>query len=297
LARIEEVPMLTSDFLSDLPPFIAGAIKVGGILIVAYILTLVARRLISKVIKAHIPKIHEEKPEELAQRSETLSRIVVQVISVIIWVVAIVMVLSALGVDTTPLLAGIGVGALAIGFAAQNIIRDYLHGFFIIMEDWYRVGEVANVAGIAGLVENVALRRTILRDINGTMHVIPNSKIELASNMTRDWSRINLNISVAYGENLSNVFRVINEVGQELKNDPVWGKDLLTTPEVLRVDNLGDSGIDIKILADTKPIRQWALMGELRKRLKDRFDQEGIEIPWPHTKVYFGNALRSSGNN
>jgi small-conductance mechanosensitive channel len=233
----------------------------------------------------------------LAQRSETLSRIVAQVVSVIIWVVAIIMILSALGVDITPLLAGIGVGALAIGFAAQNIIRDYLHGFFIIMEDWYRVGEVATVAGIGGLVENISLRRTILRDLNGTMHFIPNSKIELASNMTRDWSRINLNVSVAYGENLNNVFRVINEVGQELKDDPTWGKDLLTTPEVLRVDNLGDSGIDIKILADTKPIRQWALMGELRKRLKDRFDQEDIEIPWPHTKVYFGNKLRNGDNN
>jgi small-conductance mechanosensitive channel len=294
---MEEVSMLTLDFLSDLSPVVAGAIKIGVILVVAYILTLVARRLISKVIKARIPKIHEEKPEELALRSETLSRIVAQVISVIIWVVAIIMILSALGVDITPLLAGIGVGALAIGFAAQNIIRDYLHGFFIIMEDWYRVGEVATVAGIGGLVENITLRRTILRDLNGTMHVIPNSKIELASNLTRDWSRINLNVSVAYGENLSKVFRVINEVGQELKDDPDWGKDLLTTPEVLRVDNLGDNGVEIKILADTKPIRQWALMGELRKRLKDRFDQEGIEIPWPHTKVYFGNALRSGGNN
>ncbi|MDH5695209.1 MAG: mechanosensitive ion channel family protein [Dehalococcoidia bacterium] len=288
--------MLTFDFLSNLSPLVAGVIKVGVILIVAYVLTLVARRLITRVIKARIPKIREEKAEELALRSETLSRIVVQVISVIIWVVAIMMVLSALGVDITPLLAGIGVGALAIGFAAQNIIRDYLHGFFILMEDWYRVGEVATVAGIGGLVENITLRRTILRDLNGTMHVIPNSKIELASNMTRDWARVNLNVSVAYGENLSNVFRVINEVGQALKDDPLWGKDLLTVPHAERVDNLGYHGVEIKILADTKPIRQWALMGELRKRLKDRFDQDGIEIPWPHTKVYFGNEPRGGGD-
>jgi small-conductance mechanosensitive channel len=110
--------------------------------------------------------------------------------------------------------------------------------------------------------------------------------------MTRDWARLNLNIAVACKENLSNVFGIINQVGRELKDDPVWGKDALTTPEVLRVNNLGDNGIEIKILADTKPIRQWALMGGLRKRLKDRFGEEGIEITWPHTKVYFGNKLR-----
>ena len=129
------------------------------------------------------------------------------------------------------------------------------------------------------------------------MHVIPNSKIEMASNMTRDWARVNLNVSVSYNENLTKVFTVINEVGKGMKDDPVWGNDLLTPPAAVRVDNLGDSGIEIKILADTKPIKQWGLMGELRKRLKDRFDQEGIEIPWPHTKVYFGNAPSGNGNN
>ena len=233
----------------------------------------------------------------MAARSKTLSRIVVQVFSVVIWLMAIVMILSQLGVDIAPLLAGIGVAALAFGFAAQNIIRDYLHGFFILMEDWYRVGEVAVIQGTGGLVENITLRRTVLRDLNGTLHIFPNSRVEQASNMTRDWSRINLDITVSYKENLSNVFRVINEIGRELKDDPTWGPDLLTTPEVTRVNNLGDHGVEIKILGDTKPIKQWALMGELRKRLKDRFDQEGIEIPWPHTKVYFGNALSSEGNN
>ena len=107
--------------------------------------------------------------------------------------------------------------------------------------------------------------------------------------MTRDWSRVNLDVTVAYKENLDNVIQVINEVGQGMKSDTTWGKDLITAPEVTRVNNLGDHGVEIKILADTKPIRQWALMGELRKRLKDRFDEVGIEIPWPHTKVYFGN--------
>lgn len=285
------------DFNFGLSALVNGAIQLGIILVGAIVLVFIARWLIPKIIQARIPKIREESPEQLASRSKTLSSVVVQVVSATIWVLAIVMILSQLGVDIAPLLAGIGVAALALGFAAQNIIRDYLHGFFIIMEDWYRVGEVAVIQGTGGLVEKITLRRTVLRDLSGAIHIFPNSRVEQASNLTRDWARINLNVSVAYKENLSNVFNVINQVCQEFKDDPTWGKDMLTTPHVERVDNLGDSGIEIKILGDTKPIRQWALMGELRVRLKQRFDEVGIEIPWPHTKVYFGNSPRNEGNS
>jgi small-conductance mechanosensitive channel len=285
------------DFNFGLSAIVNGAIQAIIILLIAFIIVIVARRVIPKLIGARIPKIREETPDQLAVRSQTLSRIVVQVVSVLIWVLAIVMILSQLGIEIAPLLAGIGVAALALGFAAQNIIRDYLHGFFIIMEDWYRAGEVAVIQGTGGLVENITLRRTVLRDLNGTLHIFPNSRVEQASNMTRDWSRVNLDVTVAYKENLDNVIKVINEVGQGMKDDPNWGQDLLTAPAVTRVNNLGDHGVEIKILADTKPIKQWGLMGELRKRLKDRFDEAGIEIPWPHTKVYFGNAPGGNGIN
>lgn len=289
--------MPTFGFLANLSPVAAGGIRAGIILVAALVIVFVARRMIPRLITARIPKLRREHPEQLAERSKTISRVLIQVVSILIWAVAIIMILSGLGVDITPLLASLGVASLALGFAAQNIIRDYLHGFFIIMEDWYRVGEVAMISGTGGLVENITLRRTILRDLNGTMHIFPNSKVESASNLTRDWARINLNVSVAYKENLGRVFKVIDQVCQEFKADAVWGKDMLTVPHVERVDNLGDSGIEIKILGDTKPIRQWALMGELRKRIKDRFDEEGIEIPWPHTKLYFGNAPGGDGEN
>jgi small-conductance mechanosensitive channel len=274
----------------DLSAILLGGARVLVIFVITLIVLFITRRVIPKIISVRIPKIREESPDQLAVRSETLSRVVVQTVSAVVWVVALVMMLSTLGVNIAPLIATVGVAGLALGFAAQNIVRDYLHGFFIIMEDWYRVGEVAMIAGIGGLVEDLNLRRTVLRDLNGTKHFIPNSKVELASNLTREWARINLNVSVAYKENLDRVFGVINQVCQAFKDDPTWGPDMLTTPHVERVDNLGDNGIEIKILGDTKPIRQWALTGELRKRLKDRFDQEGIEIPWPHTKVYFGNT-------
>ncbi len=129
-----------------------------------------------------------------------------------------------------------------------------------------------------------------MRDRDAIVHVVPNGEIRVASNFTREYGRVNLNISVGYGEDLDHAIQVINRVGREMAEEEYWGEAVLKPPEVLRVDNLGDSGIDIKILGDTKPIRQWEVMGELRKRIKKAFDEEGIEIPWPHTKVYFGSA-------
>jgi small-conductance mechanosensitive channel len=228
--------------------------------------------------------------EELDKRSETLSGFLTPVIRLIIITVAIFMILSELGIDITPLLAGAGVAGIAIGFGAQTMIKDFLNGIFIISEDQYDKGDVVKIAGIAGLVEDVNLRRTILRDLDGIVHSIPNSEVTTASNYTRDWSRVNLNIPVAYGEDLDHVIEVLNRVGQELAEDDVFGPMIIGAPRVLRVQNFGDSGIDIKVLAETKPLKQWDVTGELRKRAKKAFDEEGIEIPWPHVKLYFGQS-------
>ena len=271
-------------------------IKVVVILAVAIALNIFQKKMIPKAIIAGIPKIRLETPDQLAARSKTMAYVVRKVVAVIIWIIAIMMVLSTLEVDIAPLLATLGVGALALGFAAQNIIRDYLHGFFILMEDWYRIGEWVTILGMDGDVEKISPRRTIIREINGTMHVIPNSQIQFATNQTRDWARINEYITVAYKEDISHVYAVINEVCQDLKDDPDFGKNLTTTPSAMRVSNLGDHGVDICIRGYTKVGEQWGLAGELRKRLKNRFDEEGIEIPWPHTKVYFGDTPRAVNN-
>jgi small conductance mechanosensitive channel len=169
-------------------------------------------------------------------------------------------------------------------------VKDIVAGLFIILENQYRVGDVVRIADVSGIVEDINLRRTALRDLDGIVHVVPNGEIRVASNFTKEWSRVNMNVSVAYGEDLDHVISVINRVGKELAEDSQWAPSILTPPRALRVDNLGNSGIEIKILGETKPIRQWDVMGELRKRLKKAFDEEGIEIPWPHTKVYFGNS-------
>jgi len=220
--------------------------------------------------------------EELAKRSQTVSGILTSIAGITIAIVAAFMILSETGVDITPLLAGAGVAGIAIGFGAQSLIRDILNGFFILLEDQYNKGDVVRIAGIAGLVKEVNLRRTILRDLDGIVHTIPNGEIKTASNYTKEWSRVNLNIPVAYSEDLDNVIEVINRVGKELAEDEIFGPMIIGTPKVLRVDNFGDSAIEIKVLGETKPLKQWDVMGELRKRIKKAFDVEGIEIPWSH---------------
>lgn len=156
-----------------------------------------------------------------------------------------------------PVIAGLGVGSLALAFAAQHIIRDYLHGFLIVTEDWYRAGKVASVADSAGLVTAINLRTTVLRDGDGTPHQIPNGQITTASNMTRELGRINFNIEVGYGEDLDRVIEVINDECEKFKADPEWTELLLTTPSALRVDNPGASGVEIRVMGDTKPMSKW----------------------------------------
>jgi small conductance mechanosensitive channel len=250
---------------------------------------LAVSRFIPKLIVATVARRAGEPEEEVKKRADTLSRVLVSVGQVVVLFIAIFMVLSELEIDITPILAGVGVAGIAIGFGAQSLIKDLIAGLFIILENQYRVGDVVRISDVAGLVEDVNLRRTILRDLDGIVHIVPNGEIRVASNFTKEWSRVNLNVSVGYGEDLDHVISVINRVGKELAEDPEWAPLILKAPQALRVDDLGSSGIDIKILGDTKPIRQWDVMGELRKRLKKAFDEEGIEIPWPHTKVYFGN--------
>jgi len=271
--------------------FMSTGIRVIVIIAVAVAVYLICRPIIRSVIKRIVShRMAGEDETEIQQRTNTLSSVLVKIVGIFILIIAVITILPEFGVNIMTLVTAIGVGGLAIAFAAQSLIRDFIAGFFILMEDHYGIGDVVSIAGVAGVVEDISLRRTVLRDLDANVHSVPNGKIELSTNMTKKYSRVNLNVSVGYGENLKHVIDIANKVCQEMAKDPQWKDDFITTPSVLRVDNLGDSGIDIKILGDTKPAKQWAIMGELRLRLKDAFDREGIEIPWPHTKVYFGNA-------
>lgn len=262
------------------------------IILIAYLLNKLAK-LIIPIMISRFMKIRgkgKKAKEEVEKRSSTLSGFITNAFLGLVILIALFMILSEIGVDIAPLLAGAGVLGLAIGFGAQKLIGDLINGLFIVLEDYYGKGDVVRVANIPGLVEDVNMRRTVLRDLDGVVHIIPNSEILVASNFTRNWARVNLNISVGYGEDLDRAIEVINKTGNELAADKYFKPLIITPPQVLRVDNLGDSGIEIKIMGDTKPMKQWEITGELRKRLKKAFDQAGIEIPWPHTKVYFGNT-------
>jgi len=278
--------------------FMETGIRIVVIIAVAVILYIIARFSVPLLVKRYVSRrMKGEIEAEINKRTNTLSSILITITGIIIAIIAILTILPELGVNIATLIAGLGVGGLAIAFAAQNLVRDFITGFFILLEDQYRVGDVVTIAGISASVEEIGLRRTILRDVNGTVHSVPNGRVDISSNMTKKFSRVNLDISVGYGEDLDRVIGVINAVCQGIAEDPKWKPDLITTPAVVRVSNLGDSGIDITVRGDTKPACQWGIAGELRLRIKRTFDIERIEIPWPHTKVYFGNAPAEVSQN
>ena len=228
--------------------------------------------------------------DEVGKRTRTLEGVISGTANVTIFTVASLMILTEIRVNVAPILAGAGIVGLAVGFGAQTLIRDIISGIFIMLEDQYRVGDVVRVAGTAGLVEDINLRRTTLRDLDFIMHVIPNGEIRTASNFTKEKSRVNLDIEVAYRTDLDHAITVLNRVGKELAEDEYFGP-LFTEPmQVLRVNEFGASGIAIKVLGQTKPIRQWEVAGEFRKRIKKAFDEEGIEIPFPHQTIYWGEG-------
>ncbi|MFC1983734.1 mechanosensitive ion channel family protein [Chloroflexota bacterium] len=233
----------------------------------------------------------KESKTAMEKRTNTLLGVFMVAGKVVLITIITFMILDELGVPIGPALAGLGIVGVAVGFGAQWLIRDLIAGTFILMENQYRVGDVIRVADIGGLVEEVSLRKTVLRDLDGILHHIPNGEIKVASNFTRHWARAHMNISVAYKENLDKVMSILKQVWEETANDPQWGEFIISkTPTFLRVDKFGESGIEIKLAGETQPIKQWDVMGELRRRIKRAFDKQGIEIPWPHTKVYFGNS-------
>jgi small conductance mechanosensitive channel len=265
-------------------------IRIVIILVIGLIVHLAFKKIVPRLLKRTLAlQMRNEAELEIKKREQTIAHIINNTISIVLAVLVLFTILAEIGINIGPALASLGILGLAVGFGAQSLVKDYISGLFILIENQYGVGDVVRIAGIAGLVESINLRRTVLRDLDGTVHYIPNGEISTASNLTRDYSRVNMNISVAYGEDLDRVIEVINRVCSEMAQEKEWKQKIIKTPQVLRVDSLGESGVEIKILGDTQPIAQWDIMGELRKRLKNEFDKEGIELPWPHMKVYFGN--------
>jgi len=273
--------LITGDDFTDW--LTSDGVRIAAIVAVAVVLDYALHRMIPRALRLTVERqMKGRDEEEIQQRVDTLASVFTAGGRVIIVLVTLLTLMPLAGISIGPLLAGVGILGLAVGFGAQSLVKDIISGLFILLDDQYSKGDVVTVGGISGLVEDVGIRRTVLRDLDGIVHYIPNGEIAVASNFTQEYSRVNLNVGVSYSEDLDHVMRVIDRVGEEMAADPKWGPSIISPPKSLRVDNLGDSGIEIKVVGDTKPIKQWEVMGELRKRLKKAFDDEGIEIPYPH---------------
>lgn len=268
------------------PWLLTHGVKIVAIILITYII----RRSIGIFIEKFIRKIvildRLSSKEAEKKREDTLIRIFSTSAAILIWILALLMVLQEIGFAIAPLLAAAGIAGLAFGFGGQYLIRDLISGLFITMENQYRIGDVVCFDGTCGLVEDISLRMTTLRDLDGIVHHVPHGEIKKVSNLSKYFARVNLNIGISYSSNLEQVISIVNKVGQELANDPTWKELILKPPQFLRVDDFGDSAIIIKILGETKPLKQWDVTGELRKRIKIAFDKEAIEIPFPQRVIH-----------
>jgi len=229
---------------------------------------------------------------EQAKRAKTLGNLIRNVVNTVIAAIAILMVLQELDINIMPVLTGAGIAGLAVGFGAQTLVRDVISGFFLILEDQVRVGDVASINGTGGLVEAINLRTIVLRDLAGTVHVFPNGAITQISNMTKDFSYYVVDMGVAYKEDTDRVVQVMTEVAAELQADPAYGPNILGPLEVLGVDAFADSSVVVKVRLKTLPLKQWEVGRQYRRRIKKAFDAQGIEIPFPHVSVYVGEASK-----
>jgi small-conductance mechanosensitive channel len=229
------------------------------------------------------------------QRARTLISLFRSIGRVIIAIIFLFMLLGAIGVELGPLLAGAGVVGLAISFGAQSLVKDVISGLFILIENQFGVGDVIRIEGVSGAVERMTLRVVVLRDAEGVVHIVPNGQITKVSNQTRSWSRALLDVGVAYREDPDRVIAVLRDVGRELWEDPEWKPLLLEQPEVPGVESMTDIAVNVRISAKTLPLKKWDVARELRRRIKQRFDREGIEVPSTHQTVYWGEGQMPAG--
>ena len=242
---------------------------------------------IVEMMKRHRPG---ESAHQLEKRAATIGGIVRKTLAAVVWAIAVVMILREFNFDIAPILAGAGVIGLAVGFGAQNLVRDVISGLFMLIENQISVNDVAIVNGTGGLVEEINLRTTVLRGLDGTVHIFPNGAITSLSNMTHEFSYYVFDIGVSYTADTDHVVAVLRDLSEELRQSEKYGPLILEPLDVLGVDQFADSAVIIKVRIKTVPIMQWQVGREMNRRIKKRFDAEGIEIPFPHRTLYFGEA-------
>ncbi len=289
---LDAMPDLTKKPWSDIVGLLGGdVLPLLLILVVAIFAMRLASLFVHGIVKALLDReategtAQELSAVELKKRMDTLDDLGARAIQFFIVVIATLMILGKVGFDIAPAVAGLGVIGIAVGFGAQTLVRDYLNGALILIENQFNKGDVVRLAGVAGTVEDFNLRRTTVRDLDGVVHTIPNGEIKVSSNLTRVWARINQDITVAYGTDIDRTIEVVDAVGQAMVDDPVWKRRILETPRVERVEALAEYGVTLKILGSVRAPEQWAASGEFRKRLLAAFHANGIEIPRPQRVI------------
>ena len=279
--------------LSDIVETLRTAgVQILIIVIVAFIVLRVARLSLRGILKALLDRettegtAQELSAIEVTKRLDTLDRLGGAVIRFFVIVIAGLMILTTIGIDIGPAVAGLGVVGIAVGFGTQSLIRDYMNGCLILIENQFSRGDVVSVAGVTGTVEDFSLRRTTLRDLDGVVHTVPNGAISVASNRTRTWARINQNVVVLFGTDVDKAIDVVNAVGQGMAADPKWKRRILEPPRVDRVESIDPTvGIALKILGTVRASDQWEASGEFRRKLLTAFAENGIEIPGPRVAL------------
>lgn len=291
---------MTGFSLDQLMPSIASAALTTAKVLLHIGLIVLAGALLIRLIRVGLTRLtillteagktEEPFPGAAEKRAQTLTGLLGTIGVTTVWALVLVLSLGEAGLDIRPILAGAGLVGLAVGFGAQNLVRDLISGFFIVLEDQVRIGDVAVINGTGGQVEAITFRTITLRDFSGVVHVFPNGAINTLSNMTKGWSAFVLDMGVAYKEDTDRVAEVMRGVGEELRADPVFGPKIIEPVEIVGVDNFADSAVVIRVRIKTRPVEQWNVGREYRRRLKKAFDAEGIEIPFPHRSLYMGEA-------
>jgi moderate conductance mechanosensitive channel len=263
-------------FRNDAPKLIAILVTA---LFLAWLLKLVTHKLVTYSKNQPLPTGLR------AQQLRTLASVIESVGTAVIFFLAAMQIMPLFGVDVKPILASAGIVGLAVGFGAQTLVRDVINGFFILLENQYDLGDIVRISGVTGTVEVMTLRKTVIRDANGTVHTIPNGEIKLVSNLTRDWAQVSMHIAVDYNENSDRITKMLQDVGAELYNDPRFTEMLVAQPEVPGIERVSGRDVDYLMMVKVKPGQQWAVSRELRRRIKDCFIKNNVQTPGP-ARIY-----------
>ena len=252
-----------------------------GTLALALFAAFLIRRLVPHALRpAVVRQMTGRPPEEVDRRIQTLSGVIVHSSEVVLVGFALFTILPEFGFDIRAVLAGVGITGIALGLGAQTLVRDAINGIFILSENQYARGDVVSIAGVTGTVEDVTLRRTLLRDVDGVLYTVPNGAVNVAANYTRDFSKVRVTIPVAASSDLAKVRAVSDEVGRAMAADPMYSEVILSPPQYLRVDSIDMMGVAIQVNGTVQPGKQWEVAGVLRARLLEAFQREQIKTPW-----------------